>query len=92
MKKQTEKQLAEKAQAVFKSHPKEQTVHATEDGQFFLDGNRSLARDHARQNELEMFTFSRDAEPEEKPKAKAKAKAGKKESAEKSGSDSDTKK
>lgn len=48
MKKLAEKELKALAESVFESHPEAQVLYATEDGNMFLEKNKSMAYDHNR--------------------------------------------
>jgi len=58
MKKYSKTQLKEKAKDIFKSYPDATTLHATSDGQFFLEQNR--AQLHADENELQVIEIEKN--------------------------------
>ena len=87
MKKYSEKELNEKAEAYFQQHPSVDKFIATEDGMFFTEGNLSAAKDHnSKVVKGELVSVKRPAEapkevePEKEPEQEpAKAEAPKEE-------------
>ena len=58
MKQYSKTQLKEKAKEVFNAYPDAKTLHATSDGQFFLEQNR--AQLHADENKLQVVEIEKD--------------------------------
>lgn len=76
-KKFSKEELAAKASEIFKSHPAEDVLYATEDGQFFLKKNKGLADDHNRKVvKGEVAEIKKPAAKEAKPAKPAKAAEG----------------
>lgn len=55
----TKVELLKEAKSYFDAYPKEQEIHTTGDGNFFLNSNKSAAKTHERQTKGELMTITR---------------------------------
>lgn len=72
MKQYSDKEISDKAQALFKQYQSEKLFYATPDGQFFREADKSLAYDHARQTGQKVQVVKKATAPKAAKKAAPK--------------------